>query len=75
MARPIGVALLPGTIPHAVPAEGAGVGQAPRYLNRAWLLLPDGRAFAQDKLCLTPSERNPQAWCLTPGSGIGAVEW
>jgi predicted amidohydrolase len=54
-----GVALLPGTMPFAAaPAS---------YLNRAWLLLPDGTSFAQDKICMTPSEQNPEGWALTPG--------
>src|SRR3546814_7741215 len=38
-----GVALLAGTMPWET---GAG------FVNRAWLLLPDGRANAQGKLCL-----------------------
>jgi predicted amidohydrolase len=50
------VALLPGTMPFAVSSHQEG---APRHLNRAWLLLPDGRAFTQDKLCLTPQRTGP----------------
>ena len=61
-----GVGLLAGTMPWTV--DG---GQR----NRAWLLLPDGRAIHQDKLCLTPDERDPAAWSLTPGDSVQVVEW
>jgi len=61
------MALLAGTMPFALPSG--------RYTNRAWLFLPDGRKFAQDKLCLTPSEQNPQGWLLEPGSEIRIIPW
>jgi predicted amidohydrolase len=48
---------------------------APQHFNRAWLLLPDGRAFTQDKLCLTPSEQNPAGWMLTPGATVNVIPW
>jgi predicted amidohydrolase len=64
------VALLPGTMPFAL--SGAS---GPQYVNRAWLFLPDGRLFSQDKLRLTPSEQNPEAWQLLPGSAVSIVEW
>ena len=48
------------------PAEDPAAGRA-ALRNRAWLLLPDGRRIAQDKLCLTPVERNPAGWNLTTG--------
>ena len=67
-----GAALLPGTMPFAIPDRGDG---APGHLNRAWLLLPDGQAFTQDKLYLTPSEMNPDAWLLTPGAGVNVIPW
>ncbi|MDQ2696769.1 MAG: nitrilase [Pseudomonadota bacterium] len=63
-----GVALLAGSMPFALEA---GQGHA----NRAWLLLPDGRAFFQDKLYLTPSEQNPHGWQFTPGRQINVVVW
>ena len=66
-----GVALLAGTMPWPQP----GSGRKAAYRNRAWLLLPDGRAFAQDKICLTPSERNPKGWLLTPGAQVNVVVW
>jgi predicted amidohydrolase len=62
-----GVALLPGTMPFAAAPA--------RYLNRAWLLLPDGTSFAQDKICMTPSEQNPEGWALTPGITVNVITW
>lgn len=62
-----GVALLAGTMPVA---DGKG-----GFLNRAHLVLEDGRTIAQDKLCLTPAEKNPAAWLLTTGTALKAVEW
>lgn len=65
------VALLPGTMPHAVRAS-AGRSE---YVNRAWIFLPDGREFVQDKLCLTPSEQNTEGWQLSSGSEVNIFEW
>jgi predicted amidohydrolase len=67
LARRYGLALLAGTMP--VP-DGAG-----GYLNRAHLFLPDGREIRQDKLSLTPAERDPAAWCLETGREVAVVEW
>ena len=67
-----GVALLPGTMPYAVADRGDG---APGHLNRAWLLLPDGATFHQDKIALTPSERNPAGWLLAPGMQVHVIPW
>lgn len=64
-----GVALLPGTLPVPV------AGPVPGYRNRAPLLLPDGAEFSQDKLCLTPSELNPDGWLLAPGDTVEVIEW
>jgi predicted amidohydrolase len=76
LVRPLaarhGVALLPGTMPYRIAGSSA---QATRYVNRAWLFLPDGREFTQDKLCLTPSEQNPEGWNLSPGSQVNVIEW
>ena len=66
-----GIALLAGTMPF-VESNQPGT---PRHFNRAFLLLPDGRVLTQDKLCLTPSERNPAAWCLTPGTEFNVFLW
>jgi predicted amidohydrolase len=67
LARKYGVALLSGTMPAP---DGQG-----GYLNRAHLFLPDGREIRQDKLCLTPNERDPAAWCLQTGREVAVVEW
>lgn len=67
-----GIALLPGTMPHRVSKPTS---RTARYRNRAWLFLPNGDEFAQDKLCLTPSEQDPQGWLLQPGSEVNVIEW
>jgi len=61
------MALLAGTMPFAVKPD--------HYSNRAHMFLPDGTTHAQDKLCLTPSERNPEGWMLQPGSELRIIEW
>jgi len=61
-----GVGLLAGTMPWS---------EADGFRNRAWLLLPDGRAVAQDKLSLTPGEQDPETWDLKPGDELHIVEW
>ena len=68
-----GIALLAGTMPFTEKSDQASA--TPRHFNRAFLLLPDGRVFTQDKLCLTPSEQNPAAWCLTPGAKLNVLLW
>lgn len=65
IAAAAGLTLLPGTMPWAV--DG-------RFRNRAWLLAPDGRLAAQDKLCLTPSERDPESWLLEPGDTLRILD-
>ncbi|MGD1877443.1 MAG: nitrilase-related carbon-nitrogen hydrolase [Kiloniellaceae bacterium] len=61
-----GIGLLAGTMPWET-EDG--------FANRAWLLLPDGRVIAQDKLSLTPGEQEPDCWNLTPGKALQVVEW
>ncbi len=72
LPRKHALALLAGTMPmrreHPAP-------DTPPHVNRAWLLLPDGRAIAQDKLCLTPGEQNPAGWNLATGDRIEIIEW
>lgn len=60
------IALLAGTMPWAV--ENG-------HRNRAWLILPDGRTIAQDKLVLTPGEQDPESWNLVTGDTLEIVEW
>ena len=67
LARKYGLGLLAGTMPAP---DGKG-----GYRNRAHLFLPDGREIRQDKLCLTPAERDPAAWCLQTGHEVAVVEW
>lgn len=68
LARRHGVALLAGTMPAA---GGGG-----ELRNRAHLFLPDGRHVAQDKLCLTPIERDAATWArLAPGDRVAVVAW
>ena len=72
LPRKHGMALLAGTMPARLDRPAPG---RPPHVNRAWLLLPDGRAIAQDKLCLTPGEQNPAGWNLATGSQIEIVAW
>ena len=67
LARKHDMALLAGTMPFEL-SPG-------RYTNRAWLFLPDGGKYSQDKLCLTPSEQNPAGWQLEPGSQLRIIPW
>lgn len=67
-----GIGLLAGTMP--VDREGGEDG-APPHVNRAHLILPDGRIIAQDKLCLTPPEKNPGGWNLATGDRVTVVQW
>jgi predicted amidohydrolase len=62
------VALLAGTW-SARPLNGSGM------VNRAHMVFPDGTLFTQDKLCLVPSEKDPDDWALFPGSTVKIVTW
>jgi len=66
LPRKHGVALLAGSMPWQVETG---------YRNRAWLILPDGRTVAQDKMALTPGEQDPDSWSLVTGDEIKIVEW
>jgi predicted amidohydrolase len=66
------IGLLAGTMPVA--REGGPDG-ASSHVNRAHLMLPDGRVITQDKLCLTPSEKNPDGWNLATGDRVTVVHW
>lgn len=71
-ARRHGIALLAGSFPVAAPGQDPS---GPPHVNRAHLLLPDGRTVVHDKLALTPSEIDPRAWNLNTGSRVATVEW
>jgi predicted amidohydrolase len=62
-----GVALCAGTMPVCIANS--------EYRNRSFLLLPDGRRFVQDKLSLTPTERDTAGWWLEPGDTVQIVDW
>lgn len=67
-----GMGLLAGTMPFWVDEGRDG---APPIVNRAHLLLPDGRICTQDKLCLTPPEKDPAGWHLSTGRTLQIVQW
>ncbi|MEX0760498.1 MAG: nitrilase-related carbon-nitrogen hydrolase, partial [Tistlia sp.] len=70
------MALLAGTVPvRFEPRQESGGEPIPPFLNRAHLLLPDGRLLRQDKLCLTPGEKDPAGWNLSTGDEVRIVEW
>ncbi len=71
MAAHHGVSVLPGTMPH--PAEPSD--RAPGYLNRAWLLTPDGGVFHQDKLSLTPAEEIGESGATIHGAAVAVIPW
>jgi predicted amidohydrolase len=48
---------------------------SPPFSNRAHVFFPDGRIIVQDKLCLTPKEKNPDGWNLSTGSDIQIFEY
>ena len=47
----------------------------PPLLNRAHVFFPDGRVVTQDKLCLTPFEKDPRDWNLSSGNTFSVFEW
>lgn len=47
----------------------------PPLSNRAHIHFPDGKMLVQDKLCLTPFERDPMDWNLSPGDALSVFEW
>lgn len=71
LAAKYGVTLLPGTIPHAA-GDRNGV---PAFFNRAWLLTPEGGAFHQDKISLTPLEANGASGVTVPGTAVTVIPW
>jgi predicted amidohydrolase len=61
-----GVSLLPGTIPSLM--EGG-------VANRAWFLTPEGGAFHQDKLSLTPAEEIGGDGATVRGEEVHVFPW
>lgn len=70
LARGHDLAILAGS--HAAPLDKK---EPPFFANRAVLALPDGRVFLHDKICLTPSEKDPEGWLCEPGSQVQVFEW
>ncbi len=72
LVRRHGLGLLAGTLPVRNPAGG------PPF-NRALLLLPEAdgevRVLSQDKLRLTPGERDPESWTLAAGDTLRIISW
>lgn len=63
-----GIALLAGS--WSAPATtGNGL------VNRAHMIFPDGSLLTHDKLCLVPSEKDPNDWALTTGSTVKVATW
>lgn len=71
MSAQYGVTILPGTIPFpSTPVDGI-----PTYLNRAWLITPDGSRHTQDKLSLTPLEAHGAGGITVHGDSINVINW
>lgn len=71
LATQYGVTILAGTIPFAAgPVDGV-----PTYLNRAWLLTPEGARHSQDKLSLTPIEAQGAGGVTVHGETINVIAW
>jgi predicted amidohydrolase len=47
----------------------------PPFSNRAHIHFPDGKVIVQDKLCLTPVEKDQSDWNLSPGNALSVFEW
>ncbi|WP_208978991.1 nitrilase-related carbon-nitrogen hydrolase [Stappia stellulata] len=63
-----GISLLAGSMPWPAPVGAQG------YVNRAFALLADGSEVVHDKLALTPFEKDPETWLLTPGAHVPLFE-
>jgi predicted amidohydrolase len=63
------ILLVSGTFPVSRPELD------PPLSNRAHIHFPDGRLLSQDKLCLTPFEKEPHDWNLSSGDTLTVFEW
>lgn len=70
-AMAYGVSLIAGTIPFASKDRTGKAG----YLNRAWLLYPDGTSDFQDKLSLTPLEAEGAGGVTLHGLDFKVMNW
>lgn len=69
LSRKHDMLLVSGSFPCEAPS------QTPPFTNRAHSFFPDGRIITQDKLCLTPKEKNPEGWNLSCGSSVASFMW
>ncbi len=64
LAGELGVTILAGSYPWET--------EPGKFVNRAWLCTPDGRARAQDKIVMTRFER--EQWKVSAGGSLGVFE-
>lgn len=69
LAKKHDLLLISGTFPAEHPAH------TPPIANRAHLFFPDGKILTQNKLCLTPKEKNPEGWMLSTGKDVTIFDW
>ncbi|GAB5390136.1 MAG: hypothetical protein Alpg2KO_31040 [Alphaproteobacteria bacterium] len=50
-------------------------GAASPLVNRCHLIFPDGSLQSQDKLCLTPCEKDPTGWMMSPGKQLSVFRY
>ena len=68
IADEFNLSILAGSVPARDDAGG--------FNNRAYLYRPGlPEPITQNKLCLTPNERNPDGWYLTPGHDIKIIDF
>lgn len=76
IAQDTGISILAGTWPWVDGDRAAG---AAPPVNRAVFFrpdgAPDGASVFQDKLTLTPGERDAESWTLAPGAAVTVFEW
>jgi len=62
------IAILAGTIPVSIDNGGS-------YVNRSYFFNPNKESQYQDKLCLTPGEKDENGWLLQPGNHLQLIEY
>lgn len=69
LSRKHGMVLISGSFPCHAPAQTSA------FVNRAHIFFPDRDIITQEKLCLTPKEKNPDGWNLSCGSSVSIFDW
>jgi predicted amidohydrolase len=64
------IAILAGTVPVAVEIDSCNT-----YVNRSHFFSPNKLVQYQDKLCLTPGEKEVGGWLLTAGNTVQLIEY